>query len=140
MIHTCAQCGTENRIPAGKLHLHARCGGCKAPICPIDRPHPVRSSAEFEEVVTRASLPVLVDFGASWCGPCRAVAPELEKIARDRSGRLLVMELDTDELPDVAARYAVRSLPTFVLIEHGGEARRTMGAMLAGALLGSLGL
>jgi thioredoxin 2 len=140
MIRTCPDCHTENRVPASKLHLAARCGHCKTPLSPVDQPVVIESEADFDDLVRNATLPVLVDFWAQWCGPCRTVAPELEKIARSRAGKLVIAKVDTDAQPTVAARYQIKSIPTFVLFANGRESKRALGAMPGPALLGALGL
>jgi thioredoxin 2 len=83
---------------------------------------------------------VLVDFWAAWCGPCRAVAPEVEKLARQHHGRLIVAKVDTDARPELGARYGIRSIPTLILFRDGGEAKRLSGAMPASAMAAQLGL
>ena len=98
------------------------------------------SEVDFDEVVGAATVPVLVDFWAAWCGPCRAVAPDLEKLAEQRKGQLLVAKVDTEALGTVAVRFAIRSIPTLVLFRGGLEARRISGAMSAGAMGSALGL
>jgi thioredoxin 2 len=140
MIRTCPSCRAQNRLPASRLDQHARCGSCKASLLPLDAPLSVSSAAEFDEVVRDSPLPVLVDFWASWCGPCRTVAPEVEKIARARAGSAVVLKLDTEAVPAVAARFGIRSIPTFVVFRGGREATRTSGAMGAEALASAVGL
>jgi thioredoxin len=94
----------------------------------------VKTAAEFDELVRDAPAPVLVDFWADWCGPCRAVAPELEKLAEARSGKVIVAKVDTDALPDVAGRFGIRSIPTMIVFRGGREAERLSGAMPASAI------
>ena len=118
----------------------AHCAACKAALLPVHRPVPIGSAADFDELVRDAKGPVLVDFWAAWCGPCRAVAPELEKIADQRAGQVVVAKVDTEALPDVAGRFAIRSIPTMVLFRQGMEANRLSGAMSAGAILSQLAL
>jgi thioredoxin 2 len=140
MIVACPSCERLNRIPAARMSDRARCAACKAQLLPLDRPIAVRTAGDFDELVKGTSLPVLVDFWAAWCGPCRAVAPELEKLAQDRAGRVVVAKVDTDALPEVAGRFGIRSIPTLVLMRDGREARRVAGAMPASAIAQSLAI
>src|SRR5258708_6032501 len=127
----CSSCSTRNRVPAKRLADKAKCANCKAALLPLARPVAVASAADFDELLREAPVPVLVDFWAAWCGPCRMVAPELEKIASASSGRVLVAKVDTEALPAVAQRFAIRSIPTMILFQSGTEARRLSGAMPA---------
>lgn len=85
-------------------------------------------------------MPVVVDFWAAWCGPCRAVAPELEKLAGSRAGRVVVAKVDTDAHPELSARFAIRSIPTLVVFKGGREAARVTGAMKAADMAAGLGV
>ncbi len=134
MIEPCRACGAQNRIPTDRLHLRARCGTCMRPILPLMASHAVHTAEEFDELVAGSRLPVVVDFWAPWCTPCEFVAPEVEKLARSRAGGAVVLKLNTDEVPEVAARYGIRSIPTFILFRGGHEERRLSGAMAAGEL------
>ncbi|HVY44530.1 MAG TPA: thioredoxin [Minicystis sp.] len=140
MVIVCPSCASQNRLPAGKLDGKARCGSCKTPLTPLDKPVAVRSATEFDELVASSPLPVLVDFWAAWCGPCRMVAPELERLAHGKSGGLVVAKVDTDALPDLAGRYAISGIPTLVLFRSGREAKRVSGAMPADRIARELAL
>jgi thioredoxin 1 len=100
---------------------------------------PLVGDADFDREVLESPLPVLVDFGAAWCGPCRALEPVIEGIARDHSGRLRVLRVDADDATGVAARYRVRSLPTVIAFSGGRDVGRHIGMTNAGVLLRLLG-
>lgn len=87
----------------------------------------IHGSAEFEDAVLRAREPVLVDFWARWCGPCRALAPALDQLAAEVAGRARIVKVDVDENPDLARQYDVSSIPCLVIFRHGREARRLVG-------------
>ena len=127
----CSSCSARNRVPIKRLRDKAKCAQCKTPLLPLRRPIAVTSAAEFDELLRDAPLPVLVDFWAAWCGPCRTVAPELDKLARDRDDRVIIAKVDTEALPAVAQRFSIRSIPTMILFKSGAEARRLSGAMPA---------
>jgi thioredoxin 2 len=123
----CPACATVNRVSAERPAEAAKCGNCRARLF---QARPVElNAATFERHLTRDGLPLLVDFWAPWCGPCKAMAPVLEAAAKELEPRLRVAKLDTGAVPEVAARYAVRSIPTIILFKDGQEAARTAGAM-----------
>jgi thioredoxin 2 len=118
MIVSCKQCGQKNRVPAKHLSDTGRCGNCKNALPAASEPlHP--DVAEFDEIVAQSKVPVLVDFWAEWCGPCKRAAPEVERTAANSAGRALVLKVDTEQYPQLAARYNVRGIPNFVVFHNG---------------------
>jgi len=118
VILTCPSCGKKNRSPAARLADEGRCGSCKTPISPVGRP--IDADPEtFREITQDAKVPVLVDFWAEWCGPCKMAAPEVEKTAREMAGRAVVLKVDTERWPQIAAEYDVRGIPNFAVIRGG---------------------
>lgn len=118
VITSCASCGSKNRVPAKHLADVGRCGACKQPLRPVGEPVEVDASA-FDEIVAAARVPVMVDFWASWCGPCKMAAPEVHKLAQEMEGRALVLKVDTEAHPALAARFGVQSIPNFVVLRVG---------------------
>jgi thioredoxin 2 len=125
-ISVCPSCGTQNRIPANHLADTGRCGKCKTPLQPVSEPLEVDASA-FDQVVNSAKVPVLVDFWAAWCGPCKMAAPDVQQLAREMAGRALVLKVDTDANPALAARFNIQSIPNFVVLKGGQIATQRAG-------------
>lgn len=128
----CPHCGGVNRIPAGKPAGAAKCGACRKPLF-TGRPTPV-SLAAFDKHVTRNDIPVVVDFWAAWCGPCRAMAPVFERLAGELEPDVRFLNVDTDREPKLATRYGVRSIPTLMLFRGGDLVAQSAGAMDAASL------
>jgi len=128
-IMTCQSCGQKNRVPYSSHET--RCGKCKAAMRSPAEPIEVSSVETFDALIRSAGHPVVVDFWAPWCGPCRMVAPEIAKVAESNAGRLIVVKVNTDALPELGERYRIRSIPTMAIFEGGRETARTSGAMPA---------
>jgi len=130
----CDSCGTINRIKYPGLDRSTRCAKCHtdlaAPSVPID----VQSVQDFDAALAHASVPIVVDFWASWCGPCRMVAPEIKKVAEHLAGRALVLKVDTDANPELSARFNIRSIPTIGVFQNGRELTRVAGVRAAAAI------
>lgn len=128
MIIKCPNCGKKNRVPAARVAEPAKCGNCNESISATGRPVAVNES-DFQDLVENSPLPVVVDFWASWCGPCRMVAPEVEKLAQRLEGKVVVAKVDTEKYPGVAQREGVRGIPMFALYKNGERAATQTGYM-----------
>jgi thioredoxin 2 len=118
MIQQCPNCGRRNRLRAADLAREVRCGACQTSLAPLARPIDA-DPAIFDELVRESPLPILVDFWAAWCGPCRMAAPEVKRTAEAMAGRALVLKVDTEAHPQLAARYRVEGIPNFVVLKAG---------------------
>lgn len=140
VLTACGACGTTNRLRFSGLDKATQCGKCKTllprPSLPID----ALNTKVFDAAVANSSVPILVDFWAAWCGPCRMVAPEVEKVAQNMAGRALVLKVDTDANPELGARYGIRSIPTIMVFSGGREVNRMSGVRPAAAIEQMLGL
>jgi thioredoxin 2 len=118
VIQACSQCGQKNRIPAKYLASAGRCGSCKSPLPPLAEPLAV-DEALFDEIIRDVPVPVLVDFWADWCGPCHMAAPEVARTATEMAGKAVVLKVDTEKYPALAARFNVRGIPNFAVFNGG---------------------
>jgi len=123
----CPFCQTLNRVDLTRLEQHPKCGHCGKPIL-LDRPIAI-SDASFDKVTTDTTVPVVVDFYADWCGPCKIMAPLLDDVAHRRAGEMLVVKLDTDRNPLTGQRFGIRGIPTLIAFRKGQEVGRRVGAV-----------
>lgn len=129
----CPNCATKNRLPAQRASEDPHCGKCSAILLPAE---PIAlTDLNFERVVAGTDLPVVVDFYADWCGPCRTMAPQFARAAADAKGRALFVKVDSDASPATAARFAVRNIPTVVRLNRGAEVDRFSGVRGAAELV-----
>ena len=127
VIVACSSCGQANRMRYTALNKTIRCGNCRVTLPPLSKPVEIENAAAFDAAAHDSALPLLVDFWAPWCGPCRLVAPELERLAQSNAGRYLVVKVNTDAVTEVAARFRIRSIPTLALVFGGREIERMTG-------------
>jgi thioredoxin 2 len=128
-IVQCSSCGRKNRVPAAANGV-PRCGNCHSPLPWIAE----ATDDDFAEVAEKATVPVVVDLWATWCGPCRMVSPALEQVATDMAGRLKLVKADVDKSPKLSERFAVQAVPTLLLMDHGQVISRQAGAAPAPAI------
>jgi thioredoxin 2 len=130
----CPSCGQVNRLGYRHLNRTIRCAKCHtnlpAPAAPVE----VASAAAFDALIAQSPVPVLVDFWAAWCGPCRMMAPEVDKVARQTTGTALIVKVDTEAVPELGERFGIRSIPTVAVFKNGQVVVREAGARPAAAL------
>jgi thioredoxin 2 len=131
LLLSCPKCGQRNRMTYEALGKVLRCGKCQTELRPPAEPVDVESDLVFDALICRSALPVLVDFWAPWCGPCKMVAPEFVKVARESAGHLVVAKVNTENLPNLSARFRITAIPTMVVFRNGVEVARQAGAMPA---------
>ena len=127
----CNSCGTMNRLKYRALERPTQCGKCHGPLPFPAEPIDAADAHVFDAAVREASVPVVVDFWAVWCGPCRMMAPEIDKVAQHTAGKSLVLKVDTDANPELSQRYQIRGIPTIIIFAGGKEATRASGVQPA---------
>jgi thioredoxin 2 len=131
----CGACGTTNRHVYASLDRQIRCGHCKTPLPRLGSPVDVPSAPAFEALVSQSPVPVVVDFWAPWCGPCRMMAPEVEKVADTLAGSAVVAKVDTEAVTELGERFLIRSIPTLMVFRGGQPVSRESGARPAADIL-----
>ena len=128
IIVSCSSCGQRNRLAFARLTAKTQCGKCGASLDSPAAPIEIDDAASFDALVAQSALPVVVDFWAPWCGPCRMVAPELARVASRNAGRYVIVKVNTDAIPELGDRFGIRSIPTMSVFSGGSERSTTAGA------------
>jgi thioredoxin 2 len=134
ILAACPKCGRRNRLKYEGLGRTFRCGQCRSELPPLSEPVDISSDLVFDAVLSHSTVPVLVDFWAPWCGPCKMVAPEIRKVAAELAGKFVIAKVNTEEIPSLGRRYQITAIPTMVLFNNRSEVARQMGAMPAPAI------
>ena len=134
ILSNCSKCGRRNRMRYEGLGQTFHCAQCKNELPPLNEPVDARSDLVFDALISHSKLPVLVDFWAPWCGPCKMVAPEIDKMAREGVGKWLVAKVNTEQAQSLARRFRINAIPTMALFKGGVEVSRQVGAMAAPAI------
>lgn len=130
LVRACPACGRGNRVPALHLADSGRCGACGSELPPLAQPLEA-DEAQFDAIISQARVPVLVDFWAPWCSPCRMAAPEVAQAADALAGRAIVLKVNTEDQPRLAQRYGIRSIPNFAVFRNGEPVWQQAGLMRA---------
>jgi thioredoxin 2 len=134
VLVTCQSCGKTNRLAYKNLNRKGRCGHCHATLGNASAPVDIANAATFDALVSQSPIPVLVDFWAPWCGPCRMMAPEVERVAQRTAGSAVVAKVDTDAIPELGERFRIMSIPTVAVFKGGQVVARESGARPAADL------
>ncbi len=135
VIQPCPHCGTGNRITYSRLGQQGRCGSCQKELPTICQPVDINSALSFAALTAASPLPVVIDFWAPWCGPCRTMAPEFGKAAKLAMGEAIFVKINTEELGSVAEQFRIRGIPAFALLKNGKLIKQTTGSQMAAQLL-----